>query len=403
MNNMFINIKTLKMSLEYFAKLSQSLSPDQLSDYLVGDFIINPNASFQPQTSVKMIKTDPLPENMDFAYDYNKALEQEQAIIDTIGFPYYHLFTDDETIRRYMEKLKNYKTKVTYDLVKYPHLKQDKWELELEGDPYTIINYPNEYPDLEIISEYFNQECRVKCIHAPDKDSHLEFFQTHFKDIIDWLQRKKKPVNLKTMDEAIWNIGPSMCTTFKPKIIMNIIKYFNAKRVLDISAGWGDRLIGAIASGVDEYQGYDPSPCVQKGYKKIIEFFKPDGRFVVDQLPFEEAKPTPDHYDLVMSSPPYFDLEVYVKGQGEEKQSIFGVDERKWYDTKLMEWVDVAHKGLRKHGILALNINTVKGQHYVQWLLDDMAADQRWKRLGTISYAKPDLQTPQPIFVWEKK
>jgi len=387
--------------LEYYQSLANDITPDKVFNITDGNFIINENASFQPLTKLKS-PTLELKPKMEFGFNYEEALQNEESFIKNYEYPYYRYFTDDETIRKYMDKLTDYKTTVTDQSVKYPFLKQARWELDFEGAPYTIINYPEEYPDLEVISEYFNQQCRVRCIHHPSKDSHLEYFQSHYKDIIEWLRKEGKPVTPKTMDEAVWKNGPSMCTTFKPKIIKKLIKLFGADRVLDISAGWGDRLIGAIAAGVEEYQGYDPSPCVQKGYKQIVDFFKPKGKFVVDQIPFEEAKPKKGHYDLVMSSPPYFDLEVYVKGEGEKKQSIYGLNERQWYTTKLMEWINVAYDGLRKGGILALNINTVKGQKYLQWLVDDMAKDKRWYRLGTISYAKPDLKAPQPVFIWEK-
>lgn len=43
------------------------------------------------------------------------------------------------------------------------------------------------------------------------------------------------------------------CTQFKPSLVVAVIQYFRATRVLDFSAGWGDRLTGAIAAGVERW------------------------------------------------------------------------------------------------------------------------------------------------------
>ena len=53
-----------------------------------------------------------------------------------------------------------------------------------------------------------------------------------------------------------------------------IIEHFNSKKILDMSSGWGDRLVGAMACNIDCYHGFDPNSCLHPGYKKMIEFFK---------------------------------------------------------------------------------------------------------------------------------
>ncbi len=46
------------------------------------------------------------------------------------------------------------------------------------------------------------------------------------------------------MREAVWGVMPE-CTQFKASLTVCIFRRFHATRVLDISAGWGDRLLGA--------------------------------------------------------------------------------------------------------------------------------------------------------------
>ena len=51
------------------------------------------------------------------------------------------------------------------------------------------------------------------------------------------------------------------CSTHNPLIIKYFIRKFAARRVLDFSSGWGDRLIGALTSDIDLYVGVDPNEC----------------------------------------------------------------------------------------------------------------------------------------------
>ena len=61
-----------------------------------------------------------------------------------------------------------------------------------------------------------------------------------------------------------------MCNNFQVSIIMNIFNRFKPKRILDSSAGWGDRLIAACSVN-KKYTGVDPSICMKNNYKDIIQ------------------------------------------------------------------------------------------------------------------------------------
>ena len=42
---------------------------------------------------------------------------------------------------------------------------------------------------------------------------------------------------------------------------------------LDLAAGWGDRLLTAIASNVQYYVGFDPNKDLEEGHSKMISLF----------------------------------------------------------------------------------------------------------------------------------
>ena len=91
-------------------------------------------------------------------------------------------------------------------------------------------------------------------------------------------------------------------------IFNNDIK--NPKKILDISAGWGDRLLLSISLNY-EYLGYDPNINLKNGHDKIIQMFGNPEKHKIIYTPFETANINNDYYDLVFSSPPFFNLELY--------------------------------------------------------------------------------------------
>jgi hypothetical protein len=101
-------------------------------------------------------------------------------------------------------------------------------------------------------------------------------------------------------------------TNFKVSLATGIYIYFNAKRILDISAGWGDRLIAAIGHQAERYLAFDPNERLRAGHSKIQETFQADpNQYTIRYQPFETADIGNEKFDLIFTSPPYFDLEVY--------------------------------------------------------------------------------------------
>ena len=97
-------------------------------------------------------------------------------------------------------------------------------------------------------------------------------------------------------------------------------KLFKPTNMLDFSAGWGDRLIGAIAYGT-KYTGVDPSNCLKKKYLKIINTLADNTKnYRIINQPFEETDLEDNIYDFIFTSPPFFTYEVYETDN--QKQSI---------------------------------------------------------------------------------
>lgn len=110
---------------------------------------------------------------------------------------------------------------------------------------------------------------------------------------------------------------------FIPCVAATFYEYFAATmghtslKVLDPCSGWGDRLTGAHCSKVvAEYVGVDPNSKLFGGYATINRLFGSQGstmRSTMILQGFETAAPLlrDKSFDVVFTSPPFFDYEVY--------------------------------------------------------------------------------------------
>jgi len=108
---------------------------------------------------------------------------------------------------------------------------------------------------------------------------------------------------------------------FKSTTAKYLYRKYKATSVLDPTAGWGGRMLGAWALNID-YTGIDTNVEMCEAYDKMIQFLKTE-TITNDLFEVETAKMemlwqdalTVDfskiNYDFVLTSPPYVNLEIY--------------------------------------------------------------------------------------------
>jgi hypothetical protein len=150
--------------------------------------------------------------------------------------------------------------------------------------------------------------------------------------------------------------GLCKSTMYRPQIAKMITK--NHKRVLDPCMGWGGRLLGTVASGAD-YVGFDPNIETYTNLNTLVDFL--DIRNKVNLICDDALKM--DEYslglfDVVLTSPPYFDLEIYAD---QPTQSIFGKDTYKsWNKEFLTPLIAKSVLHLNRDGKSCWNVAKVK-------------------------------------------
>ncbi len=248
-----------------------------------------------------------------------------------------------------------------------------------------VISAPSTYNN---VSNYFHQELRLNCSSYSFKSPLDVWYNGTAKDIWRCLGPIWRGINnMKTvlvegkeelrggqLSEASYmsafRLGTYIATQFKPNVAKTIYQLTNAKKVLDTSCGWGDRLAGFFASDAEEYIGCDPNPNTYKQYMKQIELYnsfltKPKKVTIyntgAEDLPWDTIKDV----DCSFTSPPYFSTEEYNKGgEKEENQSWFKFNEyEKWRDDFFLP-VSKKCFEVSKHTLINIMDPTIKGKRY---------------------------------------
>ena len=141
-------------------------------------------------------------------------------------------------------------------------------------------------------------------------------------------------------------------------------------------------MIAAMASEAREYVGYDPNLALQPCYRMIEKTFSsqvPEMSCRVHPRPFEEFQGPP--YDLVFTSPPYYNLEMYSRdpGQSTETWPLWGDWKSRWYEPFLQQcW-----SAVRPGGFLALYVENFTYDQRI-YPLEDITRTEM-ERLGAPS------------------
>jgi hypothetical protein len=122
--------------------------------------------------------------------------------------------------------------------------------------------------------------------------------------------------------------------------------------------GYGGRLLGAIAAGVN-YIGTDPCIPTYEGLEKIRDDYGHKHRsYTLLRQGSETYIPEDNSLDFVFTSPPYFGWEAY--GDEPEQSSIKFSTSDMWKEKFLKQTIANAYTGLKPCKFLALNVANTK-------------------------------------------
>ena len=164
---------------------------------------------------------------------------------------------------------------------------------------------------------------------------------------------RKKPHIIGTISglRAAMRMRYGSINQFKPLVAVYIYQKFKPSRVLDTSAGWGDRLIAAMSQNID-YIGIDSNKKLIPAYRKMVNDFKSETESEIElifkkseNVDYSKLKP----YDMIFTSPPYFSLEKY-EGMTKYKNN------EEFINDYFLPTVEKAYKYLKRGGHMVFNM-----------------------------------------------
>jgi 16S rRNA G966 N2-methylase RsmD len=179
------------------------------------------------------------------------------------------------------------------------------------------------------------------------------------------IEKRKRDISIKDFYTiSRFSAGSQGLGNFMPIVAKAIYEKYcpeDNANILDFSAGFGGRLVGAMSSKYNyNYVGVDPSTMAIEGLNKLIDFLKVRNRAKVIELPFKDSENEleDDYFDLCFTSPHYFKKEVY---SGEETQSCNRYPEiEDWRKGFLEASFKIIQRKLKKGRLLLVNIANVK-------------------------------------------
>jgi hypothetical protein len=312
-------------------------------------------------------------------------------MLQKIEFPFYNLFFELD-VGKFREMVNKNDIMI---VKKYQDKIINKFDIAKFDDGYLFIELNwQKTNELDMITDYFTEPCRIQC-NTLNNMSPKEYWD---------LNRDNVMVNnghqLNKMRDYVYKKS-GMCSGFRVSVALAVLKIFGAKKWLDISAGWGDRLVAAIGHGVEMYCGVDPNLCLHPYYNQIVDTLDKENKhkYVLIKDGFETARLPNEKFDLVFSSPPFFDVEIYSKNEGDSMTNYSTGDS--WYNNFLMPSIKKANENLEIGGNLVLYIGEGKTYKYLDKMVADVSKFMDYR--GKFFYYYDDKFIAKRFFVWKKR
>ena len=282
--------------------------------------------------------------------------ELKDAISDAIdGLPLPLLPITEKEAKKDFEKLVKFNTKTL--------LRKPEFDLHTKAEyskKYKLSNwYISNSNTGRNSSNYFHQEARFAAKHTKF-DSPLDSWtikKIHQEFLEPLWTMKMVQVNTHMLRECIV-LRKYLASQFPPAVAKEIYNLFEAKHIYDFSMGWGDRLAGFHASDAETYYGTDPNVAVYKNYKEQDKFYDTKKKTVFKNSPAEDIDISKEKFDMIFTSPPYFNVEQYSTDETQSWKR-YGTDIEVWLNDFLFATIDKCWNSLEDGGTMIINISDI--------------------------------------------
>jgi tRNA G10 N-methylase Trm11 len=242
----------------------------------------------------------------------------------------------------------DYKTKYSEDQLKKDWETLKKYNTENENTSSTIR------VGMKLCEHFFPNFYNIK--NAKGASFTNSWNKENLVKILKWNRKSHSTPYLSEIKRGIYFCtGLTKNTMFRPHLAKTIVSHFPGSSVLDPCAGWGGRMLGTLAAG-KKYIGFETNEETYKGLKNLSDFLgeKP----TLYNTGAENIKnEVSEKVDIILTSPPYFNLEVYSDSLNQSENMYKTYNE--WKEKWLFDVIQGAISCLNESGVSCWNVHSV--------------------------------------------
>jgi len=172
---------------------------------------------------------------------------------------------------------------------------------------------------------------------------------------------------------------------YRPHFSRQIILRTNKSHgtLFDPCAGWGGRLLGTVSAGW-RYIGCESNVETFENLTRMVEFLGIDSYVELHNIPAEDFKQS--KVDVVLTSPPYFNLETYSDSLNQSYNKHKNYDG--WKNLWLQPLIEDSLSNINRGGISAWNVMKVGKFDLVEDVIS-IHANRGWKLVDSLGFQSP--------------
>lgn len=265
--------------------------------------------------------------------------------------------------------------------------------------PVKFVSSPAVYDQINLVTDLFTEPARMKA-SVYGQPSPMKYWEENEAKIRTYALETWGKDDVFSLREAIYFLTKE-ATAFSPaisKLLYQTLLPKGGGTVFDPFSGWGDRAIGAVCCPqVTKYVGVDCNPDLKDGYDQIVKL---SDKVTFNQMSITEFK-TDETFDLVFSSPPFWDYEVY--NTQDPKQSITGIKSySQWFSEFMTPVLHQLVSLTKKGGYIALYVGaTYRTKSFPDDIWYVLTKEAGCRYVQRIDCSVEDKR-PVPIHVFQK-
>jgi len=219
----------------------------------------------------------------------------------------------------------------------------------------------------------------------------IEYYKTkkYIQTLLTFCEEKNRYVGKEIKKYYyIYGLCFGRCNAFKITNALEMYQKYKPAHILDPFCGFGGRLVAAMLLGVN-YTGIDLNVDLKTGYDKLLTDFQSKTTSDVSLI-YQDSKEvdyTKFTYDMVFTSPPYENIEIYKNGEKKTNEQWSDFYKKVFQNT----WVS-----LSPGGIYAININAAIYEKSLVPLLGACHEKRELKK------STRNTKYKEYIYIWEK-